>query len=319
MADTEATETEETKETEETQAETKDDQQSTSSEKDTTSSETSAKPNGEWREGIEDEKIREWAGRFTSPAEAAKTAYELRQKLAGSVTVPGEKATDEERGAFLKALGVPEAADGYEITLPDSMPEEERKAEETTQIMNGLRERIHAVAQQDPRPQAVAQAALDYYFELIAAQNAQADKDAEREKDEGEANLKKAWGADHERNKNIIGQMMTDGSDLNNELGINGDFVNFLQTEVMDGVALGNHPMMAQFLAHVGSRFVEDRQRLGMTASDVEASEKKLDELTEQAHAAHAAGKTDEAKRLFAERDKLSDKMYGTASADGRV
>ncbi|WP_300300925.1 hypothetical protein [Ferrovibrio sp.] len=48
-----------------------------------------------------------------------KSYRALEQKLAGTVSVPGEDADDDSRQRFLQAMGVPDSPDGYEIALKD--------------------------------------------------------------------------------------------------------------------------------------------------------------------------------------------------------
>lgn len=48
----------------------------------------------------------------------------LEKKLGSMVSVPGEKATQEEQQRFYKALGVPEKADGYQFKMPENLPKE---------------------------------------------------------------------------------------------------------------------------------------------------------------------------------------------------
>lgn len=48
-----------------------------------------------------------------------KSYRALEQKLAGSVSVPGDDADDETRSRFLRALGVPEHPEDYQITFKD--------------------------------------------------------------------------------------------------------------------------------------------------------------------------------------------------------
>lgn len=46
-----------------------------------------------------------------------------RVKTEGMVRVPGDTATDDERAAFYKALGVPDDPKGYELTKPEKLPD----------------------------------------------------------------------------------------------------------------------------------------------------------------------------------------------------
>jgi hypothetical protein len=49
---------------------------------------------------------------------------DLTEKSKGSVTIPGEKATDEEKAAFYQKLGRPESAEKYSFSKPEGLPED---------------------------------------------------------------------------------------------------------------------------------------------------------------------------------------------------
>jgi hypothetical protein len=52
----------------------------------------------------------------------AKAHIELQRTIGGRVKVPGENDAPEVVAQFRKALGVPEAPDGYQLTRPDGFP-----------------------------------------------------------------------------------------------------------------------------------------------------------------------------------------------------
>ncbi len=58
---------------------------------------------------------------WKEPGEALKAYGELEKKLGKAVVIPGDNASDEERAAFHKRLGVPEGPDGYQLTKPEGM------------------------------------------------------------------------------------------------------------------------------------------------------------------------------------------------------
>lgn len=74
----------------------------------------------------EDKDIREWINKtgFKGPKDIAKSAFEQQKLLGNSIRIPGEKATDEERNAFLDKLGRPKEAKGYTFEAPKDLPED---------------------------------------------------------------------------------------------------------------------------------------------------------------------------------------------------
>ena len=75
----------------------------------------------DWRAGIADERLRRYADTYASPADLAKAALDLRQKLSNAVTVPGKGASEEEHATFRKRLGIPDTPDGYEVEIPEGI------------------------------------------------------------------------------------------------------------------------------------------------------------------------------------------------------
>lgn len=65
------------------------------------------------------EQYRDGVKEFKGPSDLAKAFLESKTKLDGAIVKPGDGASDEERVAFLTALGVPANKDGYALTKPD--------------------------------------------------------------------------------------------------------------------------------------------------------------------------------------------------------
>lgn len=82
-------------------------------------------PADDWRKSMagDNEDALNLLGRYTTPQDAARALVEQRQLLSkrdeGMIKLPGENATDEERAAFAKAMGIPESPDKYERYKPE--------------------------------------------------------------------------------------------------------------------------------------------------------------------------------------------------------
>lgn len=84
-----------------------------------------AKPG--WLAGVKVE-LRDKVEQFKTPSELAQAFIDSAGKLETSLAIPGDNATDEEKAAFRKALGVPESPDNYELEhgeLPEGMSKDE--------------------------------------------------------------------------------------------------------------------------------------------------------------------------------------------------
>jgi hypothetical protein len=140
-----------------------------------------------------DTETREWLEKrnVKSPAEAAKLAREQASLLGNAIRVPGEKATDEERTAFLNKLGRPETPDGYEFRVPEKLPEELPYNAERATSFKAVAHSVGLTKAQSSaiHDWAVENAVKDFegYSESTAAQRVETAK-AETEK------LVKRWG-----------------------------------------------------------------------------------------------------------------------------
>ena len=68
-----------------------------------------------WRELIQDEKLRKHAERFTTPDALVQANVDFRQKVSKAVVLPSKNASEDEVSSFRKAIGVPDSEDGYEF------------------------------------------------------------------------------------------------------------------------------------------------------------------------------------------------------------
>ena len=80
-----------------------------------------------------------WMSRYNNFGEFARGAYRFRQEASQPNRIPGEAATDEERAAFYKTMGVPESVDGYEIEPPEWAKDNEDYKKQSSEILEKFR------------------------------------------------------------------------------------------------------------------------------------------------------------------------------------
>lgn len=250
----------------------------------------------DWREPIQDEKLREFAGRFTTVEELAKTALGFRQKLSNAITLPGKGASEEEVKEYYTKLGVPESAADYGIApgdLPEGVDPESVAAE-----LNAMAEAMHKAGATPAAAKAAAEARLSALRESAEANQERMAKVQEQQ----EAALRKKWGKEYDTNHRYAERGFTQFA------GENG--AELLEKEI-DGVRVGDHPVFMELFANIGRKMGEGGLHTVMDDGDKATTEEKLSELTSKAHEARARGDVATSNRLFKEREELSSKYYG--------
>lgn len=259
-----------------------------------------------WRDSIADEKVRKQMERFTDVPNLAKSYTELNAELSKRIKLPGEDATDEERAAFNKALGVPESVDEYKVTRPEFVDEETFNSDQWQQPIQSFVAEMHKAG----ATQGQVDAALGTYFNMVEAVQAQtAEQDAEYEK-QAEADLRERWKGDYDANKAFAEQALAQfeyGAQLKD-------------AELKTGTLLGSHPAFIEMMAEVGRLKSEGQLQAGMRGSEGGADlQKQYDDLSEQIYAAQDKGDMAAAQRIDAERSKISEKLFGTGPIPGRA
>ncbi len=259
----------------------------------TTEESTSA---NDWRGEIKDEKLREFAGRFTTPEEMAKTALQFRQKLSNAITLPGKDASEDDIKEYYTKLGVPATAAEYGIVaadLPEGVDVESVNAE-----LAAMADAMHKAGATPAAAKAAAEARL-------GALRESAEANSERQakvQDEQEAQLRKKWGKEYDTNHRYAERGFTQFA---------GETGAALLEKEIDGVRIGDHPVFLELFANIGRKMGEGGLHTVMDESDKATTEDKMNELTEKAHAARARGDIATSNRLFKERETLSASFYG--------
>ena len=255
----------------------------------------------DWRAGLADEKVRTFAERFTSPAEAAKAAFELRQKLSNTVELPGKNASIEDIVQFHRKLGVPESPDQYEVALPNG----QKLDNVANERINNFLAAMHGAG----APPAVVQTVFDAYFAIADEATENQEKRIEEARGTAEAELRREWGADYEAN---VQHARRAANDFGGER-----FTHFLENAAIDGIRLGDHPEFTRAFAAAGRRMSEDGIHMGLPDHQKTTIQDEIDSLQKQKMAALNKGESDKASRLDARQAALYERLHGSATVVG--
>jgi hypothetical protein len=183
-------------------------------------------------EELQDEKL--WENIQDTPTLLKNYAH--AQKFQGqAVRIPGEDATPEDLAKFYSKLGRPEAADGYEVTLPDIKGGWD----------DGLVEDFKKVAHETGMTPKQVQDVLNFYGPSINAAIEGAERNHEQEQQAGIQALKDKYGA-------AYGQKVANANATLGKFGTEG------LIESLEKAGFLNHPDFVEMLAGAYEGFRED-------------------------------------------------------------
>jgi len=235
----------------------------------------------DWRDGMSDD-LKKTADRFTSAEDAVRSIADFR-KRESQVRVPSKDATNEEKTAYYKAIGVPETSEGYEFKLSEgeeSTPEIEATNKQWSKRLHGL-----AI------PTETANQLVQFLQEdFAAAEEEQVKADAAYVK-ESEASLKAEWkGDEYEKNKTFANKAF---AEVANRAGINMEELSTIETK--SGRFLMDDPRMLKLFSIVGREMAEGT--LGSTLTEGER-DTMTDQLSEIRGKIEATSNSKEKNRL---------------------
>lgn len=295
--DAEQTQAQDTQETNNASTENRSEtEQTTEQESGSRESEAEA---SDWRERITDTKLKEFASRFSSEEDLAKTALQFRQKLSNAIVPPGKDATEEEIADFNKKLGVPESPEEYKVEYStEDLPE----FVDTERLDKGLEEFKKYMHEAGARPE-VVQAAAKWYLDDVKSESDALDKAFQQAWEEGETQLRTEWAGDYDANAEHANRAVKQfGGD---------ELIQLFEQATIRGKPVGSHPSVMKAFAQIGRRIGEGGLQIAMGEDEKQQTSEKLDDLTKEAIDAQMGGDRKKADRLFKERDELSKKFYG--------
>jgi hypothetical protein len=257
----------------------------------------------DWRASLEEDMAKR-AQKFASPADLAKSYFELESRLGKSVVLPGKNASEEEIAAFRKRLGVPDSADGY--TLP--LPEEVVSDEGAMARLNAFREKMHKAG----ATPASVQAAYETYQEMVSAASEERTAAMEAAREKAEADLRKEWrGQEFDRNVSYAQRALQ---------SFDGDktFQSWVESAEVDGIKVGNHPQFLKLFAKIGRTMSEDSVHLAPSEDEVLSLNEQVSKLRDDKREAMKRGDRATAQRLDEQERQLYARLDGSAPIVGK-
>jgi len=246
---------------------------------------------GSWYDSFaEDIRSNQNVTKFSSAEELAKS-YINAQSLIGRDKIP-MPVTDEDWSNTYARLGRPEDAAGYEFNVPEGVQVNEER-------QGAFRE----LAYQIGLSQKQAEALMNFDFE---SQNAALDAyttSQHQATEEAIGSLQKEWGNAFEQNVTIANRALS-------EFASESD-IEFLQEAEINGVKLGDHPVLIKLFNNVGKGMMESGKLEGkgsdlvMTPDEVQAKQAQL-----MAHPAYTDRNHPEHKVINGEVQKLFKLQY---------
>ncbi len=252
-----------------------------------------------WTGAIEDGRVRRFAERFESPAELARSAFELRQKLSNAVVLPGPNADAADRRQFQRKLGVPARPEGYDLKLPAEMTQVCEADPAAAARLADFKRAMHAAG----ATPAAAQAGVDWYAQAVAVAQAEQDRAQADAREEAEATLRRDWGAEYDGNLRLAQRAAATFGDE--------AFTELLETATAGKTRLGNHPAFLRIFAAIGRRMAEDGDHSAAGDAARNTVQSRIDELTDLMHSDPDRYKT---RAVQEELTGLYARLHGTGA-----
>jgi len=209
-------------------------------------------PAFDWRKDIagDDEKLFKNLERYPDLKTFHKAFDDTQKALrdSGRVKLLGKDATDEDRKAFAKAVGIPEKADGYKIKL--ELPEGVTLDENDQAQMKAITEMLHARGGMAATPETV-KAAHEIFVEMRETAQAALVAAGQKAHEDTLKTLKGEWGADFKNNMGYAQAALTGlfGKETAGEI---------LNMRLEDGTKVGDWAPFLRAMTTAGRQLAQD-------------------------------------------------------------
>lgn len=265
----------------------------------------------DWRKSLsgDDPDILKELTRYNTQQDAAKALVEAKRALRkgneGKITIPGEDATDEDRAAFQKALGIPESPDKYERYKPEGDDAIELSDADKAFVDGAIAE-LHKQGGFAASPEAI-KTFEGLYYKAMEERASQMAAEAITKMHENEKVLKEGWGSDYKVN-------MTYANSALQAYSTGGDAAEMLELQMADGTKLGAYAPFIKMMAAAGRATTEDPAFLAtlnggesMSADALDAEIKKIEGMRHSDPAGYQKN-FDRYKTLLAKQQRASSR-----------
>lgn len=188
--------------------------------------------------------------RYADPKAYAKafkdTQTALRNRTEGMIKLPGADASDEDKQAFAKALGIPDSHDKYARVKP---PEGLELADADKAFIDSKLKALHEAGGFAAHPE-VVKMFEGFYYEAMQESAAQMRAAAELKRAETKKALEKDWGPDFKVNMGLAEEALRTFGGKEAE--------GLLEMQFADGTLLGDHPAIIKLLTNAARSSTED-------------------------------------------------------------
>lgn len=204
----------------------------------------SAAPGGssDWRQGISDPKVRQYAERFATAEDAAASALEMRQKMSSAISLPGNNASLEEIAEYRARMGIPDTVDGYKFEMPEGYEASDADVAFQGRMAGIFHETGISSAQAVKLNKAWNELVLDAHQASSASENDSIER--------ADQDLRSQWGAGYKSNLALAHRAY-------DAFG-SPEFTKMLKSTNVGGVQLIDHPEMVKAFAAAGRQMMED-------------------------------------------------------------
>ena len=248
-----------------------------------------------WRELIQDEKLRKHAERFTTPDALVQANVDFRQKVSKAVVLPSKNASEDEVSSFRKAIGVPDSEDGYEFP---QAAEGEELSEETL----SAQKEWGKLFQDNNVSKTAAKNILTAYEQFKVSEAEERLKADEAFAEETREYLKSQWKEDYDKNLIIASKA---GEQIFGEMY---DDVKSLETK--DGKFVLDHPAISMAFAKLGREMGEGVLGEALSDDQKDSLKDQVDTARSKRNEAHASGNNKEARKWDQRERELLEKLY---------